>query len=177
MVHSFLLFDFLECMRTQCSHVFMFSMFILNAKKLKIANFFVQKTKWDMLKDQKLCHFFYSLNKWIDVEIILQIFLYFQLSELEQRVIEAEGRADEAEDKVCNVNFKLIWCQFSFRSRNTLHRRESLPWKKDISPSFSTFYSSWTEVSNRGRFRIHSQFGVPNLTYTKIYPCKYVNAC
>lgn len=28
-------------------------------------------------------------------------YFLFQLSELEQRVLEAEGRAEEAEDKVC----------------------------------------------------------------------------
>lgn len=32
------------------------------------------------------------------------IFFYFQLSELEQRVLEAEGRAEEAEDKVSRVH-------------------------------------------------------------------------
>lgn len=39
----------------------------------------------------------------INVVIILVFMLYFsffQLSELEQRVLEAEGRAEEAEDKV-----------------------------------------------------------------------------
>lgn len=36
---------------------------------------------------------------WSDVSLKRSCFL-FQLSELEQRVLEAEGRADEAEDKV-----------------------------------------------------------------------------
>lgn len=31
---------------------------------------------------------------------LLTYYFYFQLSELEQRVLEAEGRAEEAEDKV-----------------------------------------------------------------------------
>lgn len=43
--------------------------------------------------------------KWISFDFIFVFSL--QLSELEQRVIEAEERAEEAEDKVILINFSM----------------------------------------------------------------------
>lgn len=45
-----------------------------------------------------------SLFLWTDWVFILILIFLFQLSELEQRVLDAEGRAEEAEDKVCIKN-------------------------------------------------------------------------
>lgn len=50
-----------------------------------------------------LIGFYYLLYFGVNYKYVT-IFFLFQLSELEQRVLEAEGRAEEAEDKVSIIN-------------------------------------------------------------------------
>lgn len=53
------------------------------------------------------------LNKKAKINLVskkdFNFLFYFQLSELEQRVLEAEGRAEEAEDKVLSLLFISIF--------------------------------------------------------------------